>query len=120
MAETWSGNDSCGGGSWRRWTLTAVDNDDGNGGQQQWRTTKGVDNDGTRDRAAGSKGEGGEWAANNNGIRQKADKPAGQREREKIKKSSLRKKTFFSDTVCLVGYFTPAKTTNVPFLLYQS
>jgi hypothetical protein len=32
------------------------------------------------------------------------------REREtKIKKLSLRKKTFFSNTVCLVGVFDPAK-----------
>jgi hypothetical protein len=32
------------------------------------------------------------------------------REREtKVKKSSLRKKTFFSDTVCPVGVFAPAK-----------
>ncbi len=37
------------------------------------------------------------------------------RECEKIKKWSLCKKTFFSNTVCLVGFFAPAKTANVPF-----
>jgi hypothetical protein len=42
------------------------------------------------------------------------------RELEKIKKSSLRQKTFFSDMVCLVGFFAPPKLANVPFLLYQS
>jgi hypothetical protein len=56
-----------------------VDDNDSNGGQQQWQRTKAADNDGTQDRVADYKGEGGEWAANNNGIRQKADKPAGQR-----------------------------------------
>jgi hypothetical protein len=34
---------------------------------------------------------------------------------EKIKKSSLRKKTFFSDTVCPIGFFTPTKTPNGTF-----
>ncbi len=37
------------------------------------------------------------------------------RECEKIKKSSLGKKIFFSNMVCLVGFFAPAKTANVPF-----
>ena len=38
------------------------------------------------------------------------------REREtKIKKLSLCKKTFFSNTVCLVGFFAPAKAANVHF-----
>jgi hypothetical protein len=39
---------------------------------------KAADNDGMQDWAADYEGEGGERAANNNGIRQKA-KPAGQR-----------------------------------------
>jgi hypothetical protein len=30
-AETWSGNDGCGGGRWQRWTKTAADNDNGDG-----------------------------------------------------------------------------------------
>jgi hypothetical protein len=42
------------------------------------------------------------------------------REREKIKISSLREKTFFSDTVFPVGFFAPAKTAYMPFLVYQS
>ncbi len=53
--------------------MAAVDND-GNGRQQEWQTTKVADDDGTQDRAADYKGEGGERAANNNCIR-----PAGQR-----------------------------------------
>ncbi len=53
--------------------MVAVD-DDGNGGRQQRRMTKAADDDGTQDKAADYKGEGGERAANNNGIR-----PAGQR-----------------------------------------
>ncbi len=58
---------------------TVVDNNNGDGGQQQRRTTKAADDNGTQDRAAEYKGEGGERAANNSGIRQKADKPTGQR-----------------------------------------
>jgi hypothetical protein len=56
-------------------------------------------------------GEGGEQAANNNGIRARA--PG--RERDKIKKLSLCNKTFFSNTVCLVEFFSPAKTLNLWF-----
>jgi hypothetical protein len=37
------------------------------------------------------------------------------REHEKINKLSLRKKTFFSDKVCAVGFFAITKTANVPF-----
>ncbi len=36
------------------------------------------------------------------------------REREKIKKSNLCIKTFFSNTLCPVGFFAPAKTASVP------
>ncbi len=70
-----------------------------------------ADNDGTQDRAADYKGERGEWAANNNGIRARA--PG--RERDKIKKLCLYKKTFFSNTVCPVGFFAPSKTLNLLF-----
>jgi hypothetical protein len=56
-------------------------------------------------------GERGERAAKNNGIRARA---LG-RECDKIKKSSLCKKTFFSDMVCLIGFFAPAKTLNRVF-----
>ncbi len=56
------------------------------------------------------KGEGGERVANNNGIR------ACQAESvNKIKKSSLHKKIFFSNTVCPVGFFAPAETSNGTF-----
>jgi hypothetical protein len=79
MAETRSGNDGCGGGRWRRWRTTAAEDDNGDGGQQQRRKMKTADNKGTQDWLADYKGEGGERVANNNGIRQKADKPAGQR-----------------------------------------
>ncbi len=41
--------------------------------------TKTVDDDGMQDRVVDYEGEGGERVANNNGIRQKADKPAGER-----------------------------------------
>jgi hypothetical protein len=47
---------------------------DGDGGQRQRQTTKAADDDSTQDRAADHKGDGGEWAANSNGMR-----PAGQR-----------------------------------------
>jgi hypothetical protein len=33
MAETWSGDDSCGGGRWRRWTTMAADDNNGDGGR---------------------------------------------------------------------------------------
>ncbi len=50
--------------------MTAVDdNGDGGGQQRRWRTTTAADDDGRRDRAADYEGEGGERAANNNGIR---------------------------------------------------
>jgi hypothetical protein len=39
------------------------------GGQQQQQTTTASDDDSTRDRVADYEGEGGEWMANNNGIR---------------------------------------------------
>ncbi len=90
-----------------------MDDNNGEGGrqQQQQRMTTVADDDGTRDWAADYEGEGGERAANNNGIR--AHVPG--REREKIKKSSLCKKTFFSDTVCPVGFFAPCKTLDLGF-----
>ena len=53
--------------------MAAVGND-GDGGQGQRRTMKAADDDGMQGRAADYEGEGGGWAANNNGIR-----PAGQR-----------------------------------------
>ncbi len=67
-----------------------------------------------QDWVADYEGEEGERAANNTGIRQKADKPAGQRA-WKNKEIKFTQKTFFSDTVCPVGFFALAKTANVPF-----
>ena len=46
-----------------------TDNDGGNGGQQQQQMTTAAEDDGTQDWAANYEGEGGEWVANNNGIR---------------------------------------------------
>ena len=54
-------------------TMAAVDND-GDGGRRQRQMTKVADDDGTQDQVADYEGEGGEQAANNNGIR-----PARQR-----------------------------------------
>ncbi len=53
--------------------MAAVDNN-GNGGRQQRRRTKAADDDSTQDQEVDYEWEGGERAANNNGIR-----PAGQR-----------------------------------------
>jgi hypothetical protein len=61
-----------GGSGWqqrRTATMAMVDEDIGDGGQQQQQTTTVADNDGMQDQAADYKGEGGERAANNNGIR---------------------------------------------------
>jgi hypothetical protein len=69
MAETWSGNDGCGGRKWRRWMTTAADDNSSDGRRQQQQTTTAVDNNGTQDQVADYKGEGGECMANNNGIR---------------------------------------------------
>jgi hypothetical protein len=47
----------------------------------------------------------------------------GQPSREhetKIKKLSLRKKTFFSDMVCPVGVFDPTENKLLSFQIYQS
>jgi hypothetical protein len=119
MAETQSGDDGCGGGSWRQWTLkrrttmTAMADDDSGGRRRRWMTTarkigwwtmRGKEENGWQTTTA---------------LDKKLISPPG-REREKIKNSSLCKKTFFSDTVCPVGFFAPAKTANVPFLVYQS
>ncbi len=91
----------------------AADDHSGEGQRQQRRrrTTTATDDDGTQDREADYEGEGGERAANNNSIR--AHAPG--RESEKIKKSDLCKKTFFSNTVCPVGFFAPTKTHHLWF-----
>jgi hypothetical protein len=119
MAETRSGDDSCGGGSWPRWMLMAADNNDGvadndSSGRQRRRTTtaRKIGQQTTR-----GKEENG-WQTTMALDRRLISQPGS--EHEKVKKSSLRKKTFFSNMVCPVGFFAPAKTANVPFLLYQS
>ncbi len=75
----WSGDDGCGSRRWQQRTTMAVVEDDGEGGWQQQRRTTATDDNGTQDWVADYEGEGGERAANNNGIRHKAEKPAGQR-----------------------------------------
>jgi hypothetical protein len=122
MAATQIGNDGCSGGSWRQWTLTVTDDDDGDGGQQQRRTTKAVDDKPLTtaceigQRTTRGKEENGRQTTT--ALDKRLISPPG-REREKIKKVSLHKKTFFIDLVCLVDFFAPSKTANVPFLLYQ-
>jgi hypothetical protein len=50
-------------------TTAMADDDNGDGGRQQQQTTTAAVDNGTRDQVADYKGEGGEWGANNNGIR---------------------------------------------------
>ncbi len=71
MVETRSGNDGWGGGRWHRWTTKTATADDknGNGGRRHQQMTTAADDDSMQDWAADYKGEGGEWVANNNGIR---------------------------------------------------
>jgi hypothetical protein len=95
-----------GGGSqrWWQWVMTAMVDDDSGGGQRrqmmmahkikQW-TMREKEEDGRQTTTA-----------------------LGQPDREgetKIKKSSLRKKTFFSDMVCPVGVFAPAENKLLSF-----
>ncbi len=55
---------------WRRMKTAATgDVDNGNGGRQQQQMMTAADSDGTQDQVADYKGEGGQRAANNNGIR---------------------------------------------------
>ncbi len=112
-AETRSGNDGCRGGRWQWWitmaVVTTVTVDDNSGGRQRQltmtarkigrRTTRGKEESGRQTTMALDK--------------RLISQPG--RKREKINKSSLRKKTFFSNTVCPVGFIAPAKTGNVPF-----
>jgi hypothetical protein len=103
------------GGQRRRQTTTTVeaDADNGNGERQQqrgWMMTA-VDDGGTQDWAADYEGGGREQVANNNGIR--AHAPG--REHDKIKKLSLCKKTYFSNTVCPVAFLLPPKHPTVCF-----
>jgi hypothetical protein len=88
--------DGGGGRRWWRWTMTATADKD-SGGQQRrqmmmareikWRTTRGKEESGWQTTTALGQ--------------------LGREHETKIKKSSLHKKTFFSNTVCLVGVITP-------------
>jgi hypothetical protein len=90
--------DGGGRGQWRRWKMTAMADDD-SGGQQRWQmmTARKIGRQTMRGKEE---------------SRRQTTTALGQPGREhetKIKKLSLRKKTFFSDTVCPVGVFAPAK-----------
>jgi hypothetical protein len=105
--------DGSSGQQWRWWRTTAKVDGNSSGGLRQrtttarkigWRTMRGKEESGRQITMALD-------------IRLKS--PPG-REHEKIKKSSLRSKTFFSDMVCLVRFFAPAETPHTTFLVYQS
>jgi hypothetical protein len=100
------------GGGRRQWRqkMAAVD---GNGGQRQQRTTKVADDDGTQDQRRTTRGKEESGRQTTTALGQ----PGRERETE-IKKSSLRKKTFFRDTVCLVGVFAPAENQLSSFQIY--
>jgi hypothetical protein len=87
-----------------RWAMTAMTDDDSGGRRRQRMMTACK----VERRTMRGKDEGG----------RQTTMALGQlgREREtNIKKLSLRKKTFFSDTVCLVGVFAPAKNKLLSF-----
>ncbi len=89
---------------WRRWARMAMADDDSGGQQRQWMTTARK----IKRRTTRGEEEGGRQTTT----------PLGQlgREREtKIKKLSLRKKIFFSNTVCPVGVFDPAENKLLSF-----
>jgi hypothetical protein len=72
---------------------------------------KAADDDSMRDQVSDYKGEGGERAANNNGIR-----PAGQRARNKNKEIEITQKDFFSAIRSVrVEFLLPPKTNYPPF-----
>jgi hypothetical protein len=83
---------------WRQWTLTATADNDSSGQQRRQmmmaheikrRTTRGKEES---------------WQQTTTALGQ-----PGREHETKIKKSSLHKKTFFSNMVCPVGVFAPAK-----------
>ncbi len=75
----------------QRQKMVGVDNESKGGQRRQRQTTMVADNDGTQDQVVDYNGEGQEWEANNNGIRHKAMKPAGNQSCEERMKSSLPK-----------------------------
>jgi hypothetical protein len=74
--------------------MVVMDDDGGGRQRRQWQTTKVADDDDMQDQVADYKVEEGEWTANNNSIRHKADKPAGQRA-WKNKEIKFTQKSFF-------------------------
>jgi hypothetical protein len=86
------------GRGWRRWAMTAMA-DDNSGRSQRWQmtTARKIERQATRRKEEGGR---------------QTTMALGQPGREcetKIKKLSLCKKTFSSNTVCPVGVFAPAK-----------
>ncbi len=89
---------------WRQWATTEMaDNNSGGGQRRQMTAARKIKRQATR-----RKEEGGRQTTTALG------QPGGERE-AKIKKSSLCKKTFSSDTVCSVGVFAPAKNKLLSF-----
>ncbi len=82
----------------RRWTTMATA-DDNSGGQQRWQmlTARKI-----KQRTTRGKEESGRQTTMSLGQ-------PGREHETKIKKLSLRKKTFFSNRVCPVGVYAPAK-----------
>jgi hypothetical protein len=90
-----------GGQRWRRWATMAMA-DDNSGGPRRWQMTMARE---IERRATMRKEEGGRQTTTALGQ-------PGRELETKIKKSSLRKKTFSSDMVCPVGVFAPAEKTR--------
>ncbi len=93
-----------GGRRWWRWARTAMADND-SGGQQRQRMTTACK---IKRQTTRGEEEGGRQ------ITTALGQPGRERE-TKIKKLSLRKKIFFSDTVCLVGVFHPAENKLLSF-----
>jgi hypothetical protein len=92
---------------WTRITATAADNSGGRQRRQtmmarkiRQQTTKGKEKSGRQTAMA---------------LDKRLISPPG-REHEKINKLSLCKKTFFSNTVCLVGFFCSRQNSQCPLL----
>ncbi len=98
-----------GGRRWRRRARTAIA-DDGSCGQQRRQMTAACK---IERRTTRGEEEGGRQTTTTLGQ-------PGRKRETKIKKLSLRKKTFFIDTVCPVGVFDPAENKLLSFKIYQS
>ncbi len=93
-----------GGQRWWRWVTTGMA-DDNSGGRQRWQMTTACQ---IKRHATRRKEEGGRQTTMALGQ-------PGREHETKIKKSSLRKKTFSSDTVCPVGVFASAENKLLSF-----